>query len=118
MIHAIAIDDEPRALEIIENHAARIPFLKLQRTFTNPFEALAYLHEHKVELVFLDIKMPDISGIELLRSIRKENTAVVFTTAHSEYALEGYELDVLDYLLARTNKAPACVEEARLTPQS
>lgn len=99
MIQAIAIDDEPRALEIIKNHAARIPFLQLSGTFTNPVEALAFVNQHAVELIFLDIKMPDISGIDLLKSLNRPKIIVIFTTAHSEYALDGYELDALDYLL-------------------
>jgi DNA-binding LytR/AlgR family response regulator len=99
MIKAIAIDDEPRALEIIKNHAARIPFLQLSAAFTNPLEALAYINQEAVELVFLDIKMPDISGIELLKSIQKGKILIIFTTAYSEYALESYDLEAIDYLL-------------------
>lgn len=99
MINAIAIDDEPRALEIIKNHAARIPFLSLKGSFTNPFEALAYLQAHTIDLVFLDISMPDISGLEFVKAVNQKKLSVVFTTAHSEYALESYELEALDYLL-------------------
>ena len=99
MIKAIAIDDEPRALEIIRNHAARISFLQLQEVFTNPFAALDYLNKNSVDLIFLDIKMPDLSGLEFLDSIHKGKYLVVFTTAHSEFALYGYEVEALDYLL-------------------
>lgn len=99
MIKAIAIDDEPRALEVIKNHAARIPFLQLSGTFTNPLEALAYIHQERIKLVFLDIKMPDISGIDLLKSIQRGKILIIFTTAYSEYALESYDLEAIDYLL-------------------
>lgn len=99
MIKAIAIDDEPRALEVIKNHVAKVPFLELSGVFTNPFEALDYINKNRPDLIFLDIKMPDISGIDFLRTLNKGNQMVIFTTAHSAYALESYELDALDYLL-------------------
>lgn len=99
MIHTIAIDDEPKALEIIQRHAERIPSLNLKAVFTDPFEALAYLNEQPIDLVFLDINMPDLSGLEFSKAIRKKEVLVVFTTAYSEYALESYEVEALDYLL-------------------
>ncbi len=95
---AIALDDEPIALEVIGSHAAKIPFLDLQATFTNAFEAMEYLRRHPVDLLFLDIKMPDISGIEFFRSLNKK-PLVIFTTAYSEHAVSGFELDAIDYLL-------------------
>lgn len=95
---AIAIDDEPHALAVVHMHAAKVPFLKLQATFTDAFEAIAYLQNHRVDLLFLDIKMPDISGLELLNTLRQV-PMVIFTTAYSEYAVKGFELDALDYLL-------------------
>lgn len=98
MITAIAIDDEPIALEIVRSHASKVPFLDLEATFTNAFQAMDYLREHPVDLLFLDIKMPDISGIEFLRSLNKK-PLVVFTTAYSEHAVAGFELDAVDYLL-------------------
>lgn len=98
MITAIAIDDEPIALDVVRSHAAKVPFLDLQATFTNAFEAIDYLRQHPVDLLFLDIKMPDISGIEFFRSLSKK-PLVVFTTAYSEHAVAGFELDAVDYLL-------------------
>lgn len=95
---AIAIDDEPRALEVVEMHASRVPFLDLKATFTDAFEAIPYLQQNKIDLLFLDIKMPDISGIEFINILQKV-PMVVFTTAYSEYAVKGFELDAIDYLL-------------------
>lgn len=98
MIRAIAIDDEPIALRVVAEHAAKIPFLNLQSTFTNAFEAINYLKNEKVDLLFLDINMPDISGIDFLKAL-PDPPPTIFTTAYSEYALESYELDAIDYLL-------------------
>ena len=99
MIRAIAIDDEPKALEIIQNHAARISFLQIQEIFTNPFTALEYLNHASIDLIFLDINMRDISGLDLLNAIDKGKFLIIFTTAHSEFALQSYEVEALDYLL-------------------
>lgn len=98
-IHAIAIDDEPSALEVLERYAAKVPFIQLKKVFYSTAEALAYLHKEPVQLVFLDIQMPDMLGTDFARLIQLQKTAIVFTTAHSEYALEGFELKALDYLL-------------------
>ncbi|HTF04633.1 MAG TPA: LytTR family DNA-binding domain-containing protein [Bacteroidia bacterium] len=95
---AIAIDDEPPALSIIEEFASRREDIDLQKTFTKPTEAIRHLRKFPVDLVFLDIKMPSISGLELFKDI-PENTQVIFTTAHSEYAVEGFNLKAADYLL-------------------
>lgn len=120
---AIAIDDEPRALEVVEIHAARVPFLDLKATFTDAFEAIPYLQQNKIDLLFLDIKMPDISGIEFINILQKV-PMVVFTTAYSEYAVKGFELDAIDYLLkpfslARFTKAcNKALEISQLTKES
>ena len=95
---AIAIDDEPIALEIIKTHAAKVPFLELKASFTDAFQALEYLQKESVDLIFLDIKMPDISGIEFFNSLPKK-PLVIFTTAYSEHAVTSFELDAVDYLL-------------------
>lgn len=95
---AIAIDDEPIALDIIRAHAARVPFLELKAEFTDAFQALEYLQKEAVDLIFLDIKMPDISGIDFLNSLSKK-PLVIFTTAYSEHAVTSFELDAVDYLL-------------------
>ncbi|WP_026967194.1 LytR/AlgR family response regulator transcription factor [Algoriphagus terrigena] len=102
MIKAIAIDDESLALEVIKSHASRVPFLELQATFTDAIQGLEYLKSDPVQLVFLDINMPDISGMDLAALLPKE-TLVVFTTAYSDYAVKGFELNALDYLLKPFN---------------
>ncbi len=98
MLTAIAIDDEPSALEVVQMHAAKVLFLDLKAGFTNAFQALRYLQEHPVDLLFLDIHMPDISGLELVKCLPRA-PMVVFTTAYSQYAVAGFELDAVDYLL-------------------
>lgn len=95
---AIAIDDEPLALDIIRSHAAKVSFIELKETFTNAFKAINFLQQNKVDLIFLDVKMPDISGIDFLSSINNP-PMVIFTTAYSEHAVKGFELDAVDYLL-------------------
>jgi DNA-binding LytR/AlgR family response regulator len=95
---AIAIDDEPIALNIVASHASKVPFLHLKGLFTDAFKALDFLQQEEVDLIFLDIKMPDISGIEFFRSLRKK-PLLIFTTAYSEHAVAGFELDAVDYLL-------------------
>ncbi len=99
MINAIAVDDEPLALQVIHAHAVRIPFLNLQETFTDPFRALDYASERAIDLVFLDIDMPDLSGLTFIKTIRKNGVRVIFTTAHPQYAVESYEVEAVDYLL-------------------
>jgi len=95
---AIAIDDEPIALDVVKSLASKVPFINLQAVFTNAFEAIAYLQQNQVDLIFLDIKMPDISGIDFLNSLRHP-PLVIFTTAYAEHAVKGFELNALDYLL-------------------
>jgi DNA-binding LytR/AlgR family response regulator len=95
---AIAIDDEQVALSVIRTHASQVPFLDIKGYFTDPFEALEYLQKEKVDLLFLDIRMPDISGLELMASLPGA-PMVIFTTAYSEHAVQSFELDALDYLL-------------------
>ncbi len=98
MLKAIVIDDEPLALEVIKGLTEKVTFVEIAGYFTNSVEAIAFLQTNKVDLLFLDIKMPDISGIELLKSIPNP-PLVIFTTAYSEHAVEGFELDAIDYLL-------------------
>jgi two-component system, LytTR family, response regulator len=95
---AIAVDDEPIALEVIRAHAAKVPFLDLKAVFTDAFQAMEYLQKEPVDLLFLDIKMPDISGIDFFSSLPKK-PLVIFTTAYSEHAVTSFELDAVDYLL-------------------
>src|ERR1700744_4293983 len=98
MLTAIAIDDEPLALEVVRSHAAKVPFLELKAEFTDAFKAMEYLQHESVDLLFLDIKMPDITGIDMLSCLNKK-PMVIFTTAYSEHAVESFELDAIDYLL-------------------
>lgn len=98
MINCVAIDDEPLALDLIEDFVARIPFLNMVQTCHSAVEAIKVLHENKVDLIFLDIQMPEITGVQLLKSLNKR-PKVIFTTAYSDYALEGFNLDAVDYLL-------------------
>lgn len=95
---AIALDDEPLALEVVRSHASKVPFLDLKAEFTDAFKAIEYLQKETVDLIFLDIKMPDISGIDFLNSLNKK-PMVIFTTAYSEHAVTSFELDAIDYLL-------------------
>ncbi|MEJ7558085.1 MAG: LytTR family DNA-binding domain-containing protein [Pedobacter sp.] len=95
---AIAIDDEPIALDIVRLHASKLPILTLAATFTNAFEAMHYLQQHQVDLIFLDIKMPDINGIDFIHALNSP-PMVIFTTAYSEHAVKSFELDAIDYLL-------------------
>lgn len=97
-LNCILVDDEPLALEILERHVLKTPFLHLSGMFTNAFDAIEVLHNQTIHLVFLDIQMPDLNGIEFSKSITKE-TRVIFTTAFNKYAIEGFKVNALDYLL-------------------
>jgi len=98
MIHCIAIDDEPLALDVIRKYASEIPSLHLAETFTDAIRALSYLKRHPVDLLFLDIRMPDINGIRFFKSLAKQ-PLVIFTTAFSEFAVKGFEVEAVDYLV-------------------
>jgi len=98
MIRCIAIDDEPLALDVLEDFIEQVPFLELVQTCQSAVEALELLHKENIQLIFLDIQMPQISGVQFLKSLDKR-PKVIFTTAYSDYALEGFNLDAVDYLL-------------------
>jgi two-component system LytT family response regulator len=98
MINCIIVDDEQHAIDILVHYAKQTPHLNLVASFTNPIEALQLLGQQKIDLVFLDIQMPELSGIDLIKAIHGKSK-VILTTAYSEFALEGYELYVVDYLL-------------------
>lgn len=98
MIKAIAIDDEPLALELISRFCSKHAAIQLEKTFTKPSAALAYLQKFPVDLVFLDIQMPSVTGLALSKNL-PENVRIIFTTAFSEHALDAYELNAIDYLL-------------------
>jgi two-component system LytT family response regulator len=98
MLKTIAIDDEPIALAVVGSHASKVPFIDFKAEFTDAFKAMEYLQRETVDLIFLDIKMPDISGLEFYNSLNKK-PLVIFTTAYSEHAVTSFELDAVDYLL-------------------
>lgn len=97
-IKCIIVDDEPMARDVIRRYIQKIPTLKLMGEFGNAIEATVFLQEQPVDMIFLDIKMPQLSGTEFVRSLRNV-PKIIFTTAHKEFAHEGFELDVVDYLL-------------------
>lgn len=97
-LSVLVIDDEPLAVNLLTDYVERHAQLSLASAFLNPVDALEYLRKHKVDVVFLDVQMPEINGLHVARLLRNE-CAVILTTAYEEHALAGYELDVLDYLL-------------------
>ena len=97
-IATIAIDDEPLALQLVEGYVKKTPFLELAAVFDNPLDAMEYMASHEVQLVLADIQMPDLTGIEFIRTLANP-PKVVFTTAFEKYALEGFKLNAVDYLL-------------------
>lgn len=98
MMKAIAIDDEPPALKVIEKFCVDYGSIELIKTFNKPTEGLKFAEENNIDFLFLDINMPSISGIELYKSLKKD-IPVIFTTAYSEFAVEGFDLNASDYLL-------------------
>ncbi|MET3501713.1 DNA-binding LytR/AlgR family response regulator [Mucilaginibacter rubeus] len=117
MITCIAIDDEPKALEVIERYCLKTSLVDLKATFREPVKAIESLNREKVDLIFLDINMPDISGMQLVQTL-SPRPMIIFTTAYSHYAVESYDLNALDYLLkpitferflAAINKAAAAL---------
>ncbi len=98
-ISCIIVEDEPLARNLLEQYIQKVSYLHLVQSFSNPLTAIDFLRENKVDLLFLDIQMPEITGVNLLKILPQQKPLVIFTTAYSEYALEGYELDVVDYLL-------------------
>ncbi len=103
MINAIAIDDEPLALTVIQSLCDKSEHINLQKTFTQPSEALKHLRKFPADLIFCDIQMPSMTGINLVKSL-PQNAMVIFTTAFSEYAVMSYELNAIDYLLKPINQ--------------
>lgn len=117
MISAIAVDDEPIALDVLKTHAEKIPFLDLKATFVSTGDALAFLQQSSVDVVFLDIRMPDLTGIEFA-ALLPRSVHVVFTTAYPEYAVKGFDMAATDYLLkpislSRLLQACALVNDRR-----
>jgi two-component system, LytTR family, response regulator LytT len=98
MIKTIAIDDEPLALKLVKGYIEKTPFLELVGTFDNPLSAMEFLNDNPVQLIFLDIQMPDLTGTEFARTLQS-NSKIIFTTAYEKFALEGFRLEAVDYLL-------------------
>lgn len=98
MINCLIVDDEQHAIDILVHYISQTPFLHLSASTTNPIEALQLVNEKPVDLIFLDIQMPEITGLDFIKAIQGK-ARVILTTAYSEFALESYELDVVDYLL-------------------
>ena len=97
-LKCIAIDDEPLAIELISTYVSRVPGLELLQTFEDAVSAVEYIEKTSFDLLFLDINMPDISGIDLARALNKK-PMIIFTTAYKQFAFEGFELEAIDYLL-------------------
>ncbi|MGZ5219196.1 MAG: LytR/AlgR family response regulator transcription factor [Chitinophagaceae bacterium] len=98
MLNCLLIDDEPLALQILEDFVNKTPYLKLIGKFEDPLQSLSLFESQKIDLLFLDIKMPDISGIDFYKSLANK-PEVIFTTAYSEFAINGFELKAMDYLM-------------------
>jgi DNA-binding LytR/AlgR family response regulator len=98
MLKCTVIDDEPLAIQLLENHIARVPFLELASTFNNPMEALINFNSKPLDLIFLDIQMPQLSGIHFMQLLQNR-AQVIITSAYQEYAIDGFEHNVVDYLL-------------------
>ncbi len=98
MMRCLIVDDEPLARELLESYVKRVDDLRLVRTCFNAVEAFSFLQQEPVDLIFLDIEMPQVTGIELLRTLQYKSR-VIFTTAYRDYAFEAYDLDVVDYIL-------------------
>lgn len=97
-LKCVVVDDEPPAIRLVEKYIKKIPYLDLVFSTTKPLEALAYMEKHDFDLVFLDIQMPHLTGIQLSKILR-QNVNVIFTTAYPEFAVESYQLNATDYLL-------------------
>src|SRR5688500_13164942 len=98
MLRCIAIDDEELALELLVDNIQKVPFLQLVATCNNPLEAIKVLQEEQIDLVFLDIQMPGLTGLQFIQTISKD-IMFILVTAYEKYALEGYNLNVVDYLV-------------------
>lgn len=99
MTNCIIVDDEQHAIEVLEHYIRSISELNLIATFNKPSEAITFLNDHQVDLIFLDINMPKISGIEFIQAVRHKNYNFILTTAYREFAPNGFDLDVVDYLI-------------------
>lgn len=97
-INCIVVDDEPLALEVITDYISKVPFLNLLKSFDSALEALQFTAQHSIDLVFLDVQMPDLNGIQWIKSLT-HRPDIIFTTAYDHYAIQGFELQAIDYLM-------------------
>jgi DNA-binding LytR/AlgR family response regulator len=98
MLRCLAIDDEPLALELLEDNISQVPYLKLEGKCSNPLEALKFLQQQTIDLIFLDIQMPGLTGLQFIQSLT-QRPMIILITAYEKFALEGFNLDVIDYLV-------------------
>ena len=98
MLQCTVIDDEPLAIKLLEDHIRKVPFLQLMSTFSNPMEALISFNSNPVDLIFLDIQMPQLNGVQFMQLLQNR-AQVIITSAYQEYAIEGFEHNVVDYLI-------------------
>lgn len=114
VLHAVAIDDEPLALQLLQQYAQKLEWLQIDAIFSDAMEAKEYLDKKSIDLLFLDIQMPDVDGVTLYKELN-EKPEVIFTTAYSHYAVEGFNLNAVDYLVKpyEFNRFQAAAERAR-----
>lgn len=121
----LIVDDEQLARQLLKEYISKVPNLELKGMCKNPLEAMEILNEEKIDILFLDIQMPELTGVEFVKTLQHK-PAIIFTTAYSEYALEGYELDVIDYLvkpfpldrfIKAVNKAAEFIDMKRMSEQ-
>ncbi len=98
MLNCIIIDDEPLAIDLLKDYVSKTQFLELLESFTNPIEAMHFVNDNDVDLILLDIQMPELTGIQFMKIMQNKNNFIL-TTAYDKFALEGYEYDVIDFLL-------------------
>ncbi len=98
MLNCVIVDDEPLAIDLLKDYVEKTKFLNLEGFFTNPIEAMHFVQEENIDLIFLDIQMPELTGIQFLKILQKKSNFIL-TTAYDQFAIDGYEFDIIDFLL-------------------